>query len=163
MTSTHFPKMVDTGHTSASLRFLLCLSVPFKPCCKVRKINVSDWLCIHFGCQTIWSDNYGCVITVEMERERERGREKRLYICNRIRNISSDCFEQWFSWTCILNNRYMFFPALIFVRIDGRACWMIHMQHVQYARQTTWDWSHGHVAGKYTHICPLFSMFEDMC
>ena len=31
------------------------------------------------------------------ERERERGREKRLYIFNRIRNISSDCFEQRFS------------------------------------------------------------------
>lgn len=183
MTSTHFPKMVDTGHTLASLRFLLCLGI-FGLAVGENSENGCDsdhlstlqtllqsqedqreWLVVY----SFWLPDdlewYGCVITVEMERERERGREKRLYIFNRIRNISSDCFEQRFSWTCILNNRYMFFPAVIFVRIDGRACWMIHMQHVQYARQTTLDWSHGHIAGKYTHIChcPLFSMVEDMC
>ena len=78
-------------------------SVPFKPCCKVRKINVSDWLCIHFGCQTIWSDNYGCVITVEMERERERGEEKKgctyviEYAIFRVIALSNGFLEHVFS------------------------------------------------------------------
>ena len=150
MTSTHFPKMVDTGHTSASLRFLLCLGIfglavgeNGENGCDSDQLSTLQtllqsqedqhkWLVVY----SFWLPDdlewYGCVITVEMERERERGRKKGCtyvieYAIFRVIALSNGFFEHVFSiiGTCFSLPWYLW--GLMDVHVGWFICNMCNM------------------------------------